>query len=144
MAKKRAKKQEPGKIPPPVPLAMVVCDYIHRDPGSGKLFILGCFSTIHAAKFPATHGVMGIYVELTNGRGKVPIHARLIDANEEREPLWETRDEVEFNDPRIVMQMAFLLGGITFAEPGEYRCQIFACGEFLMERRILVNQLRRN
>jgi hypothetical protein len=134
MAKKRAKQKEVGKIPPPYPLAMVVCDNIHRDPGSAKLFLLGCFSTIHAVSFPATHGVMGLYVELTNGRGTVPLRIRLVDANEDREPLWEENHEVEFPDPRMVMQLVSLLAGITFPEPGEYRFQIFASGEFLMER----------
>ena len=142
MAKKRAKKQEPGKVPPPYPLAMVVCDNIHRDPGSGKVFLLGSFSTIHAIKFPARHGLMGLYVELTNGRGKVPVRIRLIDANEEREALWEETNDFDFPDPRMVMQIVSLLGGITFPEPGEYRFQVFASGEFLMERRLLVNQLQ--
>ena len=142
MAKKGAKKKkEPGKVPPPYPLAMVVCDNIHRDPGSGKLFILGCFSTMHAVTFPATHGLMGLYIEQTNGRGVVPVRVRLIDANEEREPLWEDQNDHEFRDPRMVMQMVFLLAGVIFPEPGEYRFQVFASGEFLMERRLLVNQL---
>lgn len=143
MAKKRPKKQGLGIVPPPYPLAMVVCDNIHRDPGSGKVFLLGSFSTIHAINFPARHGLMGLYVELTNGRGMVPIRIRLIDANEERDPLWEEAHDCEFPDPRMVMQVASLLGGITFPEPGEYRFQIFASGEFLMERRLLVSQLNR-
>jgi len=145
MAKKRAKKQEPGKVPPPYPLAMVVCDNIHRDPGTGKVFLLGSFSTIHATNFPARHALMGLYVELTNGRGKVPVRIRLIDANEEREPLWEEINEFEFPDPRMVLQIVSYLAGITFPEPGEYRFQVFASGEFLMERRLLViQQLQRN
>lgn len=141
MAKKKSEKKEVGKIPPPYPLAMVVCDNIHRDPGTGKPFILGCFTVIHARKFPATHPVMGLYIELTNGRGKVPCRVQLVDANEEREPLWVTEADLEFPDPRMVLQMVFLLGRITFSEPGEYRIQLFACGDFLMERRILVNQI---
>lgn len=142
MAKRKStKKKEVGKVPPPYPLAMVVCDYIHRDPGTAKPTILGCFSVIHAIKFPATHSMMGLYIEVTNGRGKVPFRVQLIDADEEREPIWFVEDELEFPDPRMVMQMNFLLGGVTFAAPGEYRFQLFASGEFLMERRILINQL---
>jgi hypothetical protein len=39
-----------------------------------------------------------------------------------------------------VIEMGFDIVGITFPAPGEYRFQLFAYGEFLMERRMLVIQ----
>jgi hypothetical protein len=117
---------------------MVVCDNIHRDPGTGKAFLLGCFSVIHAREFPATHPVLALYVSVTNGRGTVPFKVQLVDANEEREPIWMVEDEMEFSDPRVVAELQFHLVNATFDEPGEYRFQFYACNEFLMERRILV------
>jgi len=147
MAKKKQSKKTPRRsaekrelisLPPPFPLAMVVCDRIHRDPGTGKLFILGCFSIIGVETLPATHLEMGLYVELTNGRGKIPIRVRLVDADEERDPIWETTDDFESEDPRTVMQLAFDIRGLQFEHAGEYRFQLFACSEFLMERRIIV------
>jgi hypothetical protein len=117
---------------------MVVCDNIHRDPGTGKVFLLGCFSVISAREFPATHPFLALYVSVTNGRGTVPFKVQLVDANEERDPIWMVEDEMEFSDPRVVMEAYFLLANTTFDEPGEYRFQLFACSEFLMERRILV------
>lgn len=125
-------------LPPPYPLAMVVCDNIHRDPGTGKPFLLGCFSVIHAREFPAVHPLLALYVSVTNGRGTVPFRVQLVDVNEERDPIWLIEDEVEFPDPRVVAEMCFYLTGLTFVEPGEYRFQLFASNEFLMERRILV------
>ncbi len=133
--------QDRGKMPPPYPLAMVVCDNIHCDPGTQKPFLLGCFSVIHAKDFPATHPGMALYVSVTNGHGVVPFRVQLVDANEERDPIWMVEDEVEFGDPRMVMEMMFLLMNVTFAEPGEYRFQLFASDEFLMERRILINKV---
>ena len=141
MSKKKAKRPEPGRIPPPYPLAMVICDNIHLDPGTGKKFLLGCFSVIHAREFPATHPMMCLYVSVTNGRGNMPFKVQLIDADEVREPIWAVEQEVEFSDPRMVMEMVFYLGGITFPEPGEYRFQLFASNEFIMECRILANVL---
>ena len=120
---------------------MVVCDNVHQDPGTGKFFLLGCFSVVHAREFPATHPLMFLYVSVTNGRGKVPLKIQLIDANEEQSPIWSVEEEVDFPDPRIVMEMYFGLVNIKFPEPGEYRFQLFAAREFLMERRIIINQV---
>jgi hypothetical protein len=130
--------------PPPYPLAMVVCDNIHRDPGTGKPFLLGCFSVIHAKEFPAIHPLLALYVSVTNGRGTVPFKVQLVDANEERDPIWVVEDEVEFADPRMVVDIYFLLCNLTFVEPGEYRFQLFASNEFLMERRVLVAQVEQD
>jgi len=142
MAKKKPKTSErKGKIPPPYPLAMVVCDNIHRDPGTGKPFLLGCFSVILARDFPATHPGLCVYIELTNGRGKIPFTLRLIDADEDREPVVTMEQEFECEDPRFVVQLIFGLANLTFPQEGEYRLQLFASKEFVMERRILVTSI---
>lgn len=149
MAKKKAaspvgKKSRATKAtlaPPPFPLAMVICDGIHKDPGTNKLTLLGCFSVIGVTKLPAVHPSMGLYIELTNGRGIVPVLCRLVDADEEFKPLWEHKGEIEIQDPRVVLQIALQMEGVVFSRAGEYRIQLFACNEFLMERRVLVHNL---
>lgn len=128
-------------VPPPFALAIGVCDLIYRDRGTGKRFILGCFSALHAVDFPATHPALCIYLDLTNGRGQVPIRVQIIDADEEREPVWLGESIVDFTDPRLVAEMDFIVGNVQFPEPGEYRVQVFAAGQFLIERRLLVNKL---
>ena len=132
-----------GIVPPPVALALGVCDLIYRDRGTGKRFILGCFSVIHAVEFPATHPGLGIYLDLTNGRGQVDIRVQIVDVDEEREPIWVGEQQVEFSDPRMVAESDMLIGGLTFPEPGEYRIQVFASNQFVIERRLLINRLER-
>src|SRR5438876_6706405 len=100
MAKQKSPKK--GKIPPPYALAMVVCDAIWCDPGSGKRTILGCFSAIFAKQFPAVHPIMAVYVALTDGRGKVQIRLQIVDVNEERDPIFKGEAEAEFQDPRVI------------------------------------------
>jgi hypothetical protein len=139
MAKKSAAKKvaKRGAIPPPSPLAMVICDAIHRDPGSGKPFLLGCFSTIYSQKFPAAHPMMCVYVEMTNGRGKIPCRLQMVDVDEVRKPVFEINEQIDSPDPRAVCQIFFLIPGAVIPDPGEYRIQLFAMDQFLMERRIL-------
>jgi uncharacterized protein DUF6941 len=120
---------------------MVTCDAIWRDPGTGKRTILGCFSVLHAQQFPAIHPTMAVHVAITNGRGRMPFTLRLIDSDEDPAPLWTAEGTLDFTDPQVIMEIDFMLTSVTFPKPGVYRFQLFAAGEYLMERRIFVEQL---
>jgi len=134
---------EQSAIPPPYALALGICDLIHRDRGTGKRFILGCFSALHAVEFPAVHPALGVYLDLTNGRGQVAIRVQIVDTDQTGEPIAITEQSIDFSDPRMVMEMDFMFGGLTFPEPGEYRVQVFADDHFIIERRLLVHKLEK-
>ena len=131
----------PENVPAPYPLAMVIADAIWRDPGTGKRTILGCFSLIAAREFPAVHPQLAVYVAITDGRGTVPFRVQMVDMEEEGEPIFQAEGEVQFEDPRSIIEMDFHFAGVTFPHPGEYRIQLFASGEFLLERRIVIQQI---
>ncbi|MEX0701303.1 MAG: hypothetical protein WD069_04340 [Planctomycetales bacterium] len=122
----------------PFVLAMVVCDAVHHDRGTGKWFILGTFSVIKTVGFPAIHPPMWVYTALTDGRGKISLQLRLVDVDEEDDPLVEVNGEIPMDDPRTVREVVFPIPPIQFLAAGEYRFQLFADTEFLMERRIIV------
>ena len=125
----------------PYPLAMVVCDHIWADPSTGKKTLLGLFSTIQAKKFPATHGLLAVHVSLTDGHGVTPIHLRLVDAEGDSAPILDETGTIDFADPRIICDMTFHAVNVLFQKPGEYRFQLFAHEELLMERRVLVEDI---
>ena len=122
----------------PYALAMVVCDAIWRDPGTGKRVLLGVFSAIQVRKFPSVHPIMAVHVAVTDGHGRVSLRLRLIDAGEEREPLFEASQEVAFPDPLAIVEWDYHLYKLRFDTPGEYRFQLFAGNAPLIERRFLV------
>ena len=127
----------------PYPLAMVVCDAIWRDPGTGKSFILGCFESISATEFPCTHPLIAVYVALTDGRGSTPIKLRLVDVEAEEEPLVEMELDVEFQDPRMVAELTLHMKDVAFPKPGEYRFQLSSGTAPLLERRIIVKKIEK-
>ena len=122
----------------PYVLALVICDAIHVDPGTGKRTILGCFSAIHTRGFPTVHPHMAIYVALTDARGKIPITLRIVDVDEKTDPVFEAEAELEFPDPRTILECDFHVGNVVFPSPGEYRLQLYCRNAPLMERRIVV------
>jgi hypothetical protein len=124
----------------PYPLAIVICDLAWRDPGTGKATLLGCFSALMGPDFPLSVASLGLYIALTDGRGTIPIRIRMIDVDESRDPVVESEVEVEFSDPRMIAEICLNMQGLVFPEPGEYRCQVFAGNEFLLERKIVAVQ----
>lgn len=131
-----------SNTPPPYALAMIVCDGIHRDPSTGKHTLLGTFSSIAALGFPVTHPGMAVFISLTDGRGKTPLSLKLVSADEDVK-IFEAGLEVEFKDPRTVVELSTAIGNITFPRPGEYRLQLLSGNEPLMERRLVVVKAKR-
>ena len=131
-----------GGIQKPYALAMVICDFIWRDLATGKCSLLGSFSFIAARNFPAVHPSLGVYAAITDGRGKIPIVFQVVDVDEVEEPIFKAESEVDFKDPRAVSEWILNIQGLSFPKPGEYRFQLFAGSEFLLERRLLVHKIQ--
>src|SRR5437868_7044394 len=88
----------------PLALALVICDHIWTDPGTGKKTILGTFSAIVGQQFPLQHPQIAVYVALTDARGKVPMKLRLVDVDEDRDPVKEFDFEIDFLDPIVIFE----------------------------------------
>ena len=137
-------KEDQGSGVVPYALALVVCDAVWRDPGTGKRTILGCFSAIYARQFPVKHPLISVYAAITDGHGDTPLRLRLIDADENDPPLAELKGQAKFDDPRMVFEIDFGLFNVVFPRPGEYRLQLHAGSTLLIERRIVVFQIGGN
>jgi hypothetical protein len=124
---------------PPLALALVIADAIWMDPGTGKKTIIGTFSAIYGREFPLPLGSLGIYVALTDARGKIALQLRLIDVDELQDaPVWKQDFPVEFEDPTSILELQINTSEVVFPASGEYRLQLFADGELIIERRIVV------
>ncbi|MCH8147908.1 MAG: hypothetical protein IH987_07925 [Planctomycetes bacterium] len=123
----------------PYALALVVADNVHRDPGTGKVTILGTFSVIIAKEFPAKHGIIVIYFVLTDGHGKSDCTIRLVTVDEDV-TIAEATAEVDFSDPRAIVEGVVAMQGVVFPSAGEYRLQLVAGTTLLLERRIIVQK----
>jgi hypothetical protein len=123
---------------PPEVLALVIADHVHRDEDTGKFFILGTRAEVVARAFPFTCPILAVYASMIDGRGETPLRLRLIDVDESRDAVLEYETAVSFLDPTVEVEIAFRFADLVFPEPGDYRLQLFGCGQFLRERRFLV------
>lgn len=141
--KKAAKKKERGKRPPPIVLSFVVCDDVITDARSKKNTLVGVFHDIFSLGFPAVHAKISIFLELTNGHGLTNLELRLVYASTD-EQLFSTRGQIDFSDPRVVASLVFSVNNIALQRKGEYRFQLYADGELLIERRVVASLVKRD
>jgi hypothetical protein len=123
-------------------LAMIICDQVIIDARTGKQSIIGSFSVVNTPSFPLRYPSLMVYIALTEGRGDIPLQLRLIDSNEEQAPVVDRTLSIKFQDPRQVCELHSAFYNLMFPQPGEYRLQLFSRGEPLMERRLLVRQIK--
>ena len=131
----------PTELPPPVALSLMVCDSGTYDNITGKYSLQGTLSGLTSTGFPCALATFCVYAALTNGRSTLSVRIRLVDANERGNALFEVQMPANFPDPTHVVEMMFLLPGLRFPEPGDYRTQLHAGGQLLAERRLLVEQV---
>ena len=127
----------------PVSQAMILCDGVHMDPSTGKFFLMGTVDAVRAKEFPATVGLLCVYVCLTDGMGLVDLRFQVVDAAEEREPIHCEDSKVPWASPLQVIQQVFILPGLTFPEAGAYNFQVKSGDSLIIERRLVVQGLEK-
>ena len=127
----------PKEAPPPVLLAILVCDTVIEDRRTNKKSLIGLFDRITAAGLPVEHPSLHLFVSLTNGHGVAEGMVRVVHSETE-EVLTELSGPIEFPDPMTVVEMDFGLHELVFPREGEYRFQLFCNGVLLGERRFVV------
>jgi hypothetical protein len=108
---------------------------------TGKYALLGVFSDIAAKIFPFTHPLLATHICLTDALGTIPIKIQLIDADEEEDPLFVVEHDLEFPDKRAIIVVNAHMKDIAFPKPGEYRLQVYAQKQFIIERRLVVKSI---
>lgn len=119
---------------------MVLCDAIWQDPTTGKATLLGLFSEIRVREFPSRHPQLAVHVALTDGQGDVPVQVKLVDVDEELQPLFAMEGSLKFPHPQAIAQLNVHMRNVVFPQAGDYRLQLFARGHLLLERRLIVRQ----
>ncbi len=121
----------------PYVLSLIICDQVLTQPETGKQAILGCFGSIGAWAFPALHPTMTVFAEMTDGVGEIDLTLKIVSADSEA-TLFESKRSVEFQAPLAVVSTRWVVEGLVFPEQGEYRVQLLANHDFLLERRFVV------
>lgn len=123
-------------------MSLIVCERLIMDAMTRQISIIGIMPHVQAMSFPVAIPHMAIYSEFTNGRGPTALTVRIVDVNEDREPVFSAELQIPMDDPLTVGNLALTLNNAVFPEPGEYRVQILCGGAILIERRLILVPIR--
>lgn len=123
-------------------IALMLCDSIITEAGTNKKTLIGTFNQIAAPAVPATHPKMSAFVCISEGRGEYDVSLRICktpdDSNVTPPPMFEIRGRVKFSTPLAVIEIAFNLEGVTFAEYGRYDIEFLCNGVPVLTRPFFV------
>lgn len=126
----------------PILLSAIICDRVIFDKVSGMPSIINIIQTINSPKYPARHGQIIFFCELTNGHGSTRAKVRLVDIQQDDKIIFEQDGEIQFKDVKQIVTLVVNLQGIVFPRPGEYCFQLFSNDHLLGERRIVCRKIK--
>lgn len=115
----------------PLVTTIALCDSIMREEIHGKHTLVGVFSTVYAVKFPCQCGAVCVFTAMTNGRGRMLLELRCVNAVT-GETIATLQKKAEFADPNHILEMPFVLRNITFPSPGFYSFELRSSDEELL------------
>jgi hypothetical protein len=122
----------------PIGVAIIVCDKVITEVGTGNKTIVSTFNNIRTANFPCIHPYMAVYVALSNSVGVKPINL-LLKFGEKT--LIRVGGKITFPDRNAVVEIIFNLVGVPFTEAGAYCFEIHADDEYIFESRFSVTKI---
>lgn len=126
----------------PVPIALVVCDNVYREP-SGKIALVGLFNRLFAAKLPARHPRLCVYASLTEIRPRTKLQLRIVHPETDAVVASIDGESSPNSDPMAVEDTVFFLSNLLFPQAGRYDIQLWGGGNLLSQRPFIVSRTRR-
>jgi len=124
----------------PVPnvLAMLVCDQVIAEQGTGKKSLIGIFDNINAPAFP-TQTRLAVYVKLADAEGAYKFRIRLVKLKDET-VIADLNAEMTIADSMSPAELAINMIGIILPDAGKYEFQLWGNDTYL--HRITLNAIQ--
>jgi len=113
--------------------AVVMCDYVHLDPGTGKWSLLGTFTNVNVRTgFPAQHGPVGIFISVSHWTSDLDLILQIVRESTQLigrlPPI-----RVPKQEPGRTLVFGLNLPPIPLPAPGRYAIQVLAGDEIFHE-----------
>jgi hypothetical protein len=117
------------EAPIPSVVAMLVCDQVITEVGTGKKSLIGVFEHINSPAFP-TQIRIGIYARLVDAEGDYEVLIRLVNLKDESR-VADIRASAKDIKREAAAEIVVNIAGMIIPEPGKYEIQLFANDAFL-------------
>ena len=134
----RRRKRHMADAPVPTVLAMLVCDQVIAEQGSGKKSLIGIFDNINSPMFP-TQTRLAVYIKLADAQGDYKFRIRLVKLKDET-VVADLNADAKITDRTTPTELAINMIGIILPESGKYEFQLWGNETYL--HRITLNALQ--
>jgi hypothetical protein len=125
--------------PRPVVLGLSLCDYVIVEERTKKVSLIGTFTGLAVADFPAHVPPFSAFAVLTDGLGSATMEllATHMDTNEE---VYSHQAAITFPDKLTEISYHLRVHQCVFPAPGIYQFTLTLDGEWIAQRRLRVYQ----
>jgi hypothetical protein len=127
--------------PTPSIKALLVCDAVAQESGTGKKSILGLFNYINVGSFPCSHPQMAVYFCIVDAEGLYNFRLELVRLNTDEIIAKGEFGPLEVKDRFQVLDASITLRGLIFPEEGKYEYRLFANGTFLESKELTLKKI---
>ncbi len=128
-------------FPTPSIKALLVCDSVAGEVGTGKKSLLGLFDKIRAGSFPCSHPQMTVYFCIVDAEGSYNFRLELVYLNTDEIIAKGEFGPLEVKDRFQVVDASIALRGLTFPGAGKYEFRLYANGKFLESKELTLIQI---
>ena len=114
----------------PTKEAMLLCDSIITEVGTGKKSLIGIFEYLNTIQFPYPHYQLSVYLKFTSAQGKYIFRLELIDLESNLVIGKANTPELDVPNKLDSYELAFNLGNLVFGHSGKYEFRIYT-GDFM-------------
>lgn len=127
--------------PKPNVKAILICDNIITEQGTGKNSLIGIFENINAKKFPCRHGNLGVYINFNDAVGRYRFKLELVDLENNKILGYIESQELEYKDKLTSNNLVLVLKDLIFEHPGRYEFRFSANTELSEIKTFNVKQI---
>ena len=126
--------------PTPSIKALLVCDAVAQEAGSGKKSLLGIFDKIVAGSFPHAHPQITVYFCIVDAEGSYDFRLELVQVNTDKIIAKAEVGPLEVKDRFDVTDGSIALRGLAFPAAGKYEFRLYANRTFLESKELTLMQ----
>ncbi len=106
--------------PDPTLHAIVLCDRAIQEKGTNKYTLVGTFTEVKTADFPAVLPELAIYACIAGARGQYELELQFVFLDSNQILASVKGVKFESKDPLKIAEFAFSIRGMVFPNPGKY------------------------
>ena len=124
-------------IPPPIALALALCDYVILEERTKKVSVIGRFNSFSVTRFPAMVAPFSAYALLTDGLGDASVEL-VVSRMDTDQGVFVYRGSLHFPDRLTHVGFHTRFRQFVFPASGQYQFTLLVDGEWVAQQRVAV------